>query len=62
MTVEFGNQNFEEIYICENDNPEAIAEQFCLKHNFEDNVKEILVDNIRINKQLAQEDQLRKLN
>lgn len=55
MAVEFG-QNVENITIFEKDDPQELAMKFCLKHGFDDNVQDIIVENIKLNKNLAIED------
>ena len=44
ITVDIGNGEFENLQICENDNPDAIAFEFCVKYGIKDKLRELLAE------------------
>lgn len=56
MTVELGQGQTDKIFINLNDDPYALAVRFSEKHGFNPDVVTILVENIKTNKKLAQDD------
>lgn len=49
LTVDLGEEGRENILIFENDHPEHIAQNFCLKHNIDEKLKEMLISHISAN-------------
>jgi len=42
ITIELGNGKQEQLTIYENDNPQEVAEEFCNKHHYDRDLREIL--------------------
>lgn len=46
LTVDLGEEGVENIIIFENDTPEQIADNFCLRHSIDAKLRELLVSHI----------------
>jgi len=61
ITVEIGNGQKEKIIIFENDDPQKISEEFCLKHEISEDLQEIFINQIneninQVKEEIAQEE------
>ena len=51
MTVEIGDGRQDQLTICEGDDPEKLAKEFCVKHDLEERMIETLKQHITNNLQ-----------
>ena len=61
ITVEIGNGQKEKIIIFENDDPQKISEEFCLRHEISEDLQEIFINQIneninQVKEEIAQEE------
>ncbi|CAG9324973.1 unnamed protein product [Blepharisma stoltei] len=61
MTIDIGDGRTDELTVYENDKPEWIAEQFCLRHNMSSDVKELLIQQIKMNIEIIYQEQAQSM-